>query len=116
MKLLKLDPHGIQKSFYNKARIENWGSIKILISYKTAVAYIDSKGNFYRLWNDYSSTTMNHINAFRMEYGLNKIYKKDWVNLKVDTLPKCFHKDTTFDMQEYKDKQEMLRWERLGVW
>lgn len=88
MKLLKLDPHGIQKSFYGKAKVEDCGDNKILISYETSVAYINGKG-FHRLWDRYSVTTMNHINAFRMEYGLNKISKKEWMNLEVETLPKC---------------------------
>lgn len=108
MRKIKLNPHGIQKSFYNKARIEDWGSIKVLISYKTTVAYIDSKGNFHRLWDDWSVTTMNHINAFRAEYGMSKMYKKDWMELNVDHLPKNFKANTYFNMDGYRRELQHL--------
>ena len=116
MKKIKLNPHGIQKSFYNKARIEDWGSIKVLISYKTAVAYIDCKGNFHRLWDDWSVTTMNHINAFRAEYGMSKMFKKDWMKLNVEHLPKNFKANTNFNMDNYRTERELQHWSRLNAY
>ena len=116
MKKIKLNPHGIQKSFYNKAYIEDWGGVKILISYKTAVAYIDSKGNFHRLWDDYSVTTMNHIKAFCYEYdiiNMRDANKKWWTNLPVDSLPKNMKKNTEFSMEDYRAEKEMRRWNML---
>lgn len=115
MKKIKLDPHGIQKSFYGKAKVEDLGTIKILISYNTAVAYIDARKNFHRLWNDYSLTTMNHIKAFCYEYGiipnLWSANKKWWLSLPVDNLPKNIRKNTIFSMEEYKEQKEMEMWE-----
>ena len=110
MKKIKLNPHGIQKSFYGKAKIEDWGFIKILISYKTAVAYIDKNNKLHRLWDDYSVTTMNHIKAFCMEYGIEYGGKKWWTELKVEKLPmKNYNKSSVFDMEEYRAKQRE-RW------
>lgn len=63
-----------QNFFYSKTR--NASSVrrncfwieyrnnKYLVSYQTIVAEIDSTGCFHRFWDDYSATTMNHINAF----------------------------------------------------
>ena len=118
MKKFYLDSYSIQKSFYKKAQVEDWGGIKILISYKTAVAYIDTKKQLHRLWNDWSTTTQNHLNAFLYKYGLqNNLYgmnKKKWMNMEVENLPKNFKKmQTTFDMDNYKAEQEMKMWERM---
>ena len=45
----------------------------------TDVARIDAQGRFIRLWNGYSVTTMNHINSFRIMYGLEPISKQEWL-------------------------------------
>lgn len=74
-----------QKSYYGKAIvIEDKFGNKRLKSYKTIVAEITKKGKFKRLWEGYSQTTMNHINEFRRENGLEKIKAKEWKNLKVE--------------------------------
>ena len=54
-----------QKSFYGKARIiEDVNGEIFLRSYDTLVAYINKAGEFIRLWDGYSVTTMNHVNDF----------------------------------------------------
>ena len=115
MKKIKLNPHGIQNSFYGKAVIEDWGSVKVLISYKTEVAYIDGKGNFHRTWDEWSATTMNHIKAFCKEYGIGDNMwshnKKWWLSLPVDNLPKNMKMNTIFSMEEYREQKEMELWE-----
>lgn len=74
-----------QKSYYGKAIvIEDKFGNKRLKSYKTIVAEITKKGKFKRLWEGYSRTTMNHINDFRNENGLEKINAKEWKNLQVE--------------------------------
>lgn len=85
MNTVKLNPMGIQKSFYGKARIEcHLDGTRILISYSTPVAKIVPDDTcpegvkFVRLWHGWSATTMRHINAFRAFYGLDSIRKRDW--------------------------------------
>lgn len=74
-----------QKSYYGKAIvIEDKFGNKRLKSYKTIVAEITKKGRFKRLWEGYSQTTMNHINEFRRENGLEKINAKEWKNIEVE--------------------------------
>ena len=78
-----LEPTNKQKSFYKKAQviIEDNGSIK-LQSYDTIVAKIEN-GKFVRLWNDYSATTLTHINSFLQIYGYDTINKKIWCDMEV---------------------------------
>ena len=79
-----LETNGVhQKSFYKKAVVfvyENGD--KYLRSYDTIVCCIEG-GEFKRKWTGYSATTMNHVNAFRYQEGLEKLYKSDWLKLKV---------------------------------
>ena len=83
MKEFYLVPVNSRKSFYGKAVAieEDNGEIK-LKSYNTIVAKIVN-GKFYRLWNGYSMTTMNHINAFISFYGIEGGGKAWWDSLKV---------------------------------
>lgn len=54
-----------RKSFYGKAKvIEKDNGEKVLQSYDTEVCKITSSGEFVRMWDGYSSTTMRHINSF----------------------------------------------------
>ena len=55
---------------------------KVLRSYYTDVARLDLYGNLYKLWNGYSVTTLNHINAFLKANGLAGICKYDWVMME----------------------------------
>lgn len=59
----ELIPTNGRKSFYGKAIVNENNGEKVLTSYETEVAKIDNKGRFIKLWNDYSVTTMNHINV-----------------------------------------------------
>lgn len=72
-----------QKSFYGKARIINNGTETLLRSYDTIVCKIDSNGNFEKLWNDYSVTTMAHINEYRRQNGMEQLNKKAWLEMEV---------------------------------
>lgn len=81
MNVINLMPTRNEKSFYGKARIIAENGVNTLISYATRVCKIDIDGNFVKLWDGYSATTMRHINAFRETYGLAPISKKQWENL-----------------------------------
>lgn len=68
-----------QKSFYKKAFVTtDADGDQYLTSYKTVVA-MKIKGRFYRCWNGYSRTTMEHVKAF---FGRN-ISKKEWDEMDV---------------------------------
>ena len=56
---------------------------KVLISYTTDVCMIDNDGNFVKLWDGYSATTLKHINKFRRINGLAEINKREWIKLDV---------------------------------
>ena len=72
-----------RKSFYGKAIVIEEDNVAYLKSYKTIVAKIKN-GVFSRLWNDYSATTMRHINSFRIHFNMEKISKKEWMELEVE--------------------------------
>ena len=73
--ITELKPLYSQKSFYGKALVIDEKGVKTLQSYQTKVCRIDEKGNFERLWNGYSVTTMKHIHAFRLACGLQGMNK-----------------------------------------
>lgn len=55
---------GQQKSFYSKATVSEFDNgDKVLYSYGTEIM-ICKGGNYYRIWDGYSMTTMKHIKAF----------------------------------------------------
>ena len=71
MKVYKLRPVDNRKSFYGKAKvIEKDNGEKVLQSYNTEVCKITSGGEFVRLWDNYSATTMRHVNAFLSLFGI----------------------------------------------
>lgn len=82
--IYEIQPHNGRKSFYGKARVEELNSVKTLISYQTKVCRIDENGHFIKLWNGYSVTTMNHINAFRIMNGLETMGKKEWEGMATE--------------------------------
>lgn len=67
------------KSFYGKAKVKEMedGS-KVLQSYWTDVCMIDKDGNFVRLWDGYSVTTMRHVNSFLDRFGIKGGGKAWW--------------------------------------
>lgn len=52
----------------------------ILRSYYTNVCEIRD-GNFIKLWQGYSNTTLKHINAFRRYFKLDTLSKREWIEL-----------------------------------
>ena len=84
MKHYELIPeYNRQKSFYKKAHVTEYSkNYSILTSYKTEVAAIQGK-TFFRLWDDYSVTTLNHVNEYRQQNGLDSISKKEWLEIPV---------------------------------
>lgn len=83
MKRYALQPTNNRKSFYGKAQVieQDNGDIE-LQSYDTIVARIRN-GNFERLWDGYSATTMNHINSFLDTFGISGGGKAWWISLEV---------------------------------
>lgn len=86
MKIYELTPgrYDRVKSYYGKARvIEKDNGETVLQSYNTEVCKIDSNGDFVRLWNGYSVTTMRHVNAFLELFGIAGGGKAWWDSLEV---------------------------------
>ena len=71
------------KSFYGKATGFEKNGKMILKSYSTFVCGITAKGKIQRYWNDYSATTMRHINAFLVNAGFEKMSKAEWLSLPI---------------------------------
>ena len=99
----------VRHFFYNKNRGSRpskrcfwiqYKAGKFLVSYQTIVASIDDTGILRKHWNDYSSTTMNQINAFIGLFGYNMVvrsdtgeiitgfFKKDWLAMETSELSK----------------------------
>lgn len=80
--IFELKPNNGRKSFYGKAEvIERTNGDIELKSYSTIVARIHN-GKFERLWDGYSMTTMNHINAFIDLFGIDGGGKAWWDSLE----------------------------------
>lgn len=84
--------HDRCKSFYGKAHVsyvyDNYGLCgMILKSYDTDVLYLSAYGSVHKLWDDYSVTTMRHINEFINQYNGGKGGgKKWWDSLPTETI------------------------------
>lgn len=83
MTQFELMPHDGRKSFYGKAIVKRYSiGLQVLKSYGTCVCcYNENTGDFIRIYDDYSVTTLRHINAFRENVGLPRISKKEWLSL-----------------------------------
>jgi len=57
----------------------------ILKSYYTEVACIYD-GIFYKLWEGFSSTTMKHINTYRIQNNMPALSKHDWIMMPTTTI------------------------------
>lgn len=77
-----LMPVDSRKSFYGKAVMHTYPDHVALLSYTTIVCSIHN-GEFKRHWNDYSATTMRHVDAFRVANGLPRMGKAEWEKLPV---------------------------------
>lgn len=87
-----------QKSYYRKAFVlqdEN-GNV-FLQSYDTVVCGIVD-GSFIRYWNDYSVTTMNHVNDFCKLYNLPTMNKKSWTNTPIECSPVPYYEHVNANM------------------
>ena len=79
----ELCPNDGRKSFYHKAVvIERENGDRELQSYNTIVCRVHN-GNFERLWNGYSATTMRHVNSFLDYCGIPGGGKAWWDEQKV---------------------------------
>ena len=85
MKIYDLPSIGdVRKSFYGKAQVfEHENGDKVLKSYNTFVCKIDKNGTFYRLWDEYSATTMRHVNAFLTFFDIPGGGKAWWMKQEV---------------------------------
>lgn len=81
MRVFDLIPNNGRKSFYGKAKVKETENRVVLQSYDTNVCMIEN-GKFVRLWDGFSSTTMNHVNAFRELYNLPGLNKKTWLEME----------------------------------
>lgn len=72
----------LQKSYYKKAYVLKDGENLYLQSYNTIVCGL-VEGKFVRYWDSYSTTTMNHVNDFRIQHGLVRLRKMDWDKISV---------------------------------
>lgn len=69
-----------QKSYYRKAFVlQDESGNYFLQSYDTIVCGIVGD-EFFRYWDGYSVTTMNHVNDFRKLYNFPTMNKKAWIN------------------------------------
>ncbi len=67
------------KSYYGTARvIEKENGEKVLLSYDTEVCKITKSGEFVRLWDGYSATTMRHVNSFLLLFDIAGGGKSWW--------------------------------------
>lgn len=72
MRIYELMPggHDRTKSFYGKAKVIEKDGETLLQSYDTIVCKIDKNGEFVRMWDGYSATTMRHVNSFLRLVGI----------------------------------------------
>lgn len=66
------------ESFYGKARVIETEKGRYLQSYDTIVCYLSYGGSFVKLWDNYSVTTMRHINSFMDFVRWNHCGGKKW--------------------------------------
>lgn len=79
----ELIPTDHHKSFNGRCKVVETRSRIYLLSYSTLVCCWDRNTNkFIRLWDDYSATTMRHINSFMRYLGFNLGGKAWWCSLR----------------------------------
>lgn len=72
-----------RKSFYGKATILETNSGAYLKSYDTIVCFYSNNGEFVKLWDGYSATTMRHVNSFIQLFNIAGGGKAWWDALTV---------------------------------
>lgn len=76
------------KSFYGKARVHDDGrGNRALVSYRTAVCWVDAGGGFHKTWDGWSATTARHVDEFRVQNGMGRISKREWEALECERTP-----------------------------
>ena len=93
--MYELKPIDGRKSFYGKAKVWAGGPNDewlVLKSYSTNVCAYNTKTHaFIRTWDDYSATTMRHVNAFictcKEGVKLYGVGKNEWLALPVVNKP-----------------------------
>lgn len=75
--------HDRANSFYGKAKVIEKDGETLLQSYDTIVCKIDKSGEFVRMWDGYSATTMRHVNSFLQLVGIAGGGKAWWDALPV---------------------------------
>lgn len=70
------------EDFNTRALIIPTESGSILKSYYTEVCKIEN-GEFIRIWEGFSVTTLKHINAYRAHFGFKAISKREWIEMEV---------------------------------
>ena len=79
LRVVELVPNDGHKSFYGRCKVIETRSRVYLLSYSTMVCYWDNNNKkFSKLWNDYSATTMRHINSFMIWLGFPGLGGKKW--------------------------------------
>jgi len=70
MTTYELTPTNGRKSFYGKAIVlTDEAGNRTLLSYGTRIMRINADSSMVRIWNDWTTTTGNHVASFS---GLNK--------------------------------------------
>ena len=83
LNIVELIPIDGRKSFNSRAKVIETGNSIYLLSYTTIVCRWDKNENkFVKLWDDYSATTMRHINSFMRYLGFMRGGKAWWNSLK----------------------------------
>ena len=81
LRVAELVPTDGHKSFNGRCKVIETRSRVYLLSYSTIVCYWDyNTSKFAKLWNNYSVTTMRHINSFMCFIGLPSCGGKHWWN------------------------------------
>lgn len=81
----ELQPYDHHKSFYKKAYVFETRDWYFLKSYNTYVCCVKkSDMTIYKIWDDYSATTMRHINAFLTYLRCPDGGKRWWDALEYD--------------------------------
>ena len=74
-----------QKVFTEKRKLlKRTTAKKVLLSYNTEVCKINGNGEFVRLWDGYSVTTMRHVNSFLSFFGISGGGKSWWNDKAVE--------------------------------
>lgn len=90
------------KSFYGKANVIVLSNgVKLLQSYETIVAGINTAGRFCKIWDNWSPTTAKHLEAFCEDYAGKKAWNEMPVDKAFASRYGLFHCDTNYKITWY---------------